>query len=161
MGLNSFRDYPNNTTHAVIGTVTYPEDPGHPGHILYIKSSLTGDEPADMLNFRNQHPTFPNETTLNQFFTESEFESYRRLGQHIIQDDEIVGAGSICIFRRGNVLNCRHGHFDGECLKPAVRLPKPNCAVSDEAEQVRQAGFSPICPHIEMYLLDWPSLYRS
>jgi len=89
-GLNSFRDYPNNATHAVIGTVTYPEDPEHPGHILYIKSSLTGDEPADVLNFRNQHPTFPNETTLNQFFTESEFESYRRLGQHIIQDDETV-----------------------------------------------------------------------
>jgi hypothetical protein len=53
---------------------------------------LTGDEPADVLNFRNQHPMFPNETTLNQFFTESEFESYRRLGQHVIQDDEIVGA---------------------------------------------------------------------
>ncbi len=89
-GLNSFKDYPSNTTHAVFGTIVYPEDPANPGHILYIKSSLTGDEPADVLNFRRQHPTFPNDTTLNQFFTESQFESYRRLGQHIIQEDTTV-----------------------------------------------------------------------
>ena len=89
-GLNSFRDYPSNTTHAVFGTIIYPEEPEKPGHILYIKASLTGDEPADVLNFRRQHRTFPHDTTLNQFFTESQFESYRRLGQHIIQEDETV-----------------------------------------------------------------------
>ena len=89
-GLNSFRDYPANSTHAIFGTILYPEDPGNPGHILYIKSSLTGDEPADVLNYRRQHATFPNDTTLNQFFTESQFESYRRLGQHIIQEDDTV-----------------------------------------------------------------------
>jgi len=89
-GLNSFRDYPANATHAIFGTIIYPEDPGKPGHILYIKSSLTGDEPADVLNYRRQHAAFPNDTTLNQFFTESQFESYRRLGQHIIQEDDIV-----------------------------------------------------------------------
>ena len=89
-GLNSFKDYPANSTHAVFGTVVYPEDPSNPGHILYIKASLTGDEPADLLNFRRQHPSFPDDTTLNQFFTESQFESYRRLGQHIIQEDKTV-----------------------------------------------------------------------
>lgn len=88
--LATFADYPRNTTHAVIGTITYPEDPGNPGNILYIKSSLTGDESADILNFRREHPAFPNDETINQFFTESQFESYRRLGQHIVETDPAV-----------------------------------------------------------------------
>lgn len=74
------------------GTIRYPEDNSEDqfGHILYIKASLTGDEPADVLNYRRQHAKFPHDTTLNQFFTESQFESYRRLGEHISQDDKVV-----------------------------------------------------------------------
>lgn len=69
--------------HCVVGTVKYPEDSVHPGVVVYIKSSLTGDEPADVLNYKKQHAAFPHDTTLNQWFTESQFESYRRLGHHV------------------------------------------------------------------------------
>ncbi|MBB5329006.1 patatin-like phospholipase family protein [Tunturiibacter gelidoferens] len=89
-GLSSFGEYPSNSTHCVYGTIRYPED-SHPsqfGHILYIKASLTGDEPPDILNYRREHKKFPHDTTLNQFFTESQFESYRRLGEHILLSDE-------------------------------------------------------------------------
>ena len=68
--------------HCVVGTVTYPEAPDSPGIVVYIKSSLTGDEPADVLNYKNEDPNFPNDSTMNQWFTESQFESYRRLGHH-------------------------------------------------------------------------------
>jgi hypothetical protein len=39
------------------------------------------------LNYNRQHAGFPNETTLNQWFTESQFESYRRLGYHSVLHD--------------------------------------------------------------------------
>ena len=43
------------------------------------------DEPADVLNYARSHPAFPHESTSNQFFTEAQFESYRMLGLHTIE----------------------------------------------------------------------------
>jgi hypothetical protein len=54
--------------------------------LLYLKPSLTGNEPADVLEYAAQHKTFPHETTADQFFDESQFESYRRLGQHVVEE---------------------------------------------------------------------------
>jgi hypothetical protein len=51
--------------------------------LVYIKASRTGDEPADVAEYAGRHPDFPHETTADQFFSESQFESYRRLGEHI------------------------------------------------------------------------------
>lgn len=76
--------------HVVIGSITYPEDPVHPGTIIYIKTSLDGDEPVDIVNYKREDSSFPQDTTLNQFFTESKFESYRALGSHIATHPTIV-----------------------------------------------------------------------
>ncbi len=71
--------------HCAIGTIHYErQDPTEaPGTLLYLKSSLTGDEPADVLRYASLHPAFPHESTSDQFFDESQFESYRALGHHI------------------------------------------------------------------------------
>jgi hypothetical protein len=74
---------PRIPAHFVQGTITYPED-DEQGTIIYIKTRVTGDEPADVLNYNREHEEFPNETTLNQWFSESQFESYRSLGYHSI-----------------------------------------------------------------------------
>jgi len=50
--------------------------------LLYIKATLSGDEPADVTNYSALHPDFPNETTLDQVFDEPQWESYRALGEH-------------------------------------------------------------------------------
>lgn len=42
-----------------------------------------GDEPADLLNYKLTHPGFPHQSTADQWFDESQFESYRKLGHHI------------------------------------------------------------------------------
>jgi len=78
--------------HCAIGTIRYDgldarDVDGSPlsqGTLLYIKSSLTGDEPADVLSYAAQHPAFPHESTSDQFFDESQFESYRALGFHAV-----------------------------------------------------------------------------
>jgi hypothetical protein len=73
--------------HWAIGRIQYSlVDPkAADGILVYLKTSLTGDEPADVLNYHRQHTAFPHETTADQWFTESQFESYRRLGQHVIE----------------------------------------------------------------------------
>jgi hypothetical protein len=73
------------------GKILYPAQAtaGNPnpepvtGNVLYLKSTLTGTEPSDIRNYKREHPAFPSDSTLNQWFTESQFESYRRLGQWI------------------------------------------------------------------------------
>lgn len=75
-------DPPASPQHFVEGTIRYSN--GATGSILYIKSTFTNNLAGDLVNFRKEHPAFPNDTTLNQWFTESQFESYRRLGHHSV-----------------------------------------------------------------------------
>jgi hypothetical protein len=73
-------------THCVVGRVRYPETGGEEaftGWLLYLKASLTGDEPEDIAQYKSSHADFPQQTTADQFFTESQFESYRKLGLHV------------------------------------------------------------------------------
>lgn len=71
--------------HYAIGTIRYSRvDPGAPdGILIYLKPSLSGDEPVDVLEYAAHHEQFPHEPTSDQFFDESQFESYRRLGEHV------------------------------------------------------------------------------
>lgn len=79
--LEHTKDSEYSGAHCVVGTITYPE--GTQGFVVYIKSSLTGDEPADVMNYKKEDSAFPHDSTLNQWFSESQFESYRRLGHHV------------------------------------------------------------------------------
>ena len=56
------------------------------GWLLYLKSSLTGNEPADVIEYQSRNPDFPHQSTGDQFFSESQFESYRRLGLHVLRE---------------------------------------------------------------------------
>jgi hypothetical protein len=79
--------------HFRVGTIRYPAPPHassekeigrkYEGTIVYLKSTVVGDETADLLHHKRTCPDFPQDSTLNQWFTESQFESYRRLGQLI------------------------------------------------------------------------------
>ncbi|HTU19394.1 MAG TPA: patatin-like phospholipase family protein [Gemmataceae bacterium] len=71
--------------HCAIGKIRYDDvdKRATTGTLVYIKPSLTGEEPADVLHYAGSHPTFPHETTGNQFYSESQLESYRALGHHI------------------------------------------------------------------------------
>ena len=54
------------------------------GDFIYFKPTFYGDEPRDVFNYAVRHPDFPHEPTADQFFNESQFESYRALGSHIV-----------------------------------------------------------------------------
>jgi hypothetical protein len=69
--------------HAAVGIIEYGED--ETGILLYVKSSLTGDENDYIMDYKRRNSTFPHETTLDQFFSEEQFEVYRALGFHSVQ----------------------------------------------------------------------------
>lgn len=54
------------------------------GALLYVKPSLSGDENSYVRAYRQRNPTFPHETTGDQFFSEEQFEAYRALGEHVL-----------------------------------------------------------------------------
>lgn len=58
---------------------------GTDGILIYIKPAFYGNEPRDIYEYAQAHPLFPHESTADQFFTESQFESYRMLGSHVVE----------------------------------------------------------------------------
>jgi hypothetical protein len=74
------------TWHVAIGRVLYDDvdENAAAGMFVFVRSSLTGDEPADLRNYAARDPRFPHHSTLgNQLFSETQFESYRMLGEHL------------------------------------------------------------------------------
>ncbi|HEY4362764.1 MAG TPA: patatin-like phospholipase family protein [Bryobacteraceae bacterium] len=71
--------------HCAVGRIHY-KNPDQVGYLIYLKSSLTGDEDSDVLQYKAKNFMFPHESTGDQFFSESQFESYRGLGMHIAQE---------------------------------------------------------------------------
>ncbi len=67
--------------YSAVGRIIYPDAP--PATLIYIKPCLIGTEPADLLNYKCTHPGFPHQSTADQWFDESQFESYRKLGHWI------------------------------------------------------------------------------
>jgi hypothetical protein len=59
------------------------------GVLLYVKPTVYGDEPRDVLEYKESFPDFPHQSTADQFFDEPQFESYRVLGSHVM--DRICG----------------------------------------------------------------------
>jgi len=51
--------------------------------LLLVKPSLMGDEAADVVQYQRTHPLFPQEPTSDQYFDEAQWESYRKLGEHV------------------------------------------------------------------------------
>lgn len=68
--------------YATLIEVTYAN--GDIGHILYIVPTLLGNEPIDVVSYYMRNPDFPQQSTSDQFFDEEQWESYRKLMNHIV-----------------------------------------------------------------------------
>ena len=67
-----------------IGTIVYPGT-AIEGVLIVVKPTLVEarNEPVDVQAYARRNPDFPQQTTADQFFSETQFESYRRLGFHV------------------------------------------------------------------------------
>lgn len=57
-----------------------------PGVLIYLKATLTGKEPFNVLQFARTHKTFPHDTTVDQCYDSDQFAAYVQLGHHIAQE---------------------------------------------------------------------------
>ena len=88
---------------------------GLPGELIYLKPWMPEDAPADLRAYQIENTDFPHDPTIDQFFTESDFESYRQLGDYLtktLMDDAfaverpdltalkpVCSCGPICFLR--------------------------------------------------------------
>jgi hypothetical protein len=86
------------------------------GTILYIKPGYHGTEhSAGIRSYATSNPSFPHDDTANQWFGESQMESYRALGFEITDDllrwaHELKGEPDLSL---RDVLNVLAQHSDG------------------------------------------------
>jgi len=78
-----------------VGKIHYGKDASGKedcGILIYVKSSLPKDDPnaspenrtpSDVVSYAQSNPTFPHQSTADQWFDEVQFESYRALGEYI------------------------------------------------------------------------------
>jgi hypothetical protein len=66
-----------------IGRITYAG--GSTGTLIYIKTCLVADLPNDLYGYRRANPSFPDQSTADQLFNESQFEAYRELGYRLVE----------------------------------------------------------------------------
>ena len=71
-----------------VGTIRYSalDGPGTDGRLVYVKPMLLGNEDPDVASYAASHPAFPHEGTGDQWFDESQTESYRALGLHTLDE---------------------------------------------------------------------------
>lgn len=99
----------SNLVGLALGTITYPAVGGLKeveGKLLYIKPTWLSDLPMDVRAYGAMEKDFPQQPTSDQWFSESQFESYRSLGTHQLEqlkDKTIKGPEAITLaelFRR-------------------------------------------------------------
>ena len=56
------------------------------GYLVYVKPMFLGNEPPDVQSYHTNNELFPHETTADQWFNESQTESYRMLGLHTMDE---------------------------------------------------------------------------
>jgi hypothetical protein len=100
--------------HAAIGTIDYGE--GCTGHILYFKTSLSGDENDYVRDYARRFVRFPHETTGDQFFSEEQFEVYRALGFHVAHG-ALSGRDDLCVCAAPAPKRCKFD-ADDATVKP-------------------------------------------
>lgn len=90
--------------HYALGTILYPEtdsEPSAQGHLVILKSSVHKDDDETVRKYRQTHPAFPQEPTSDQFFSEEQFEAYRKLGQNmadqLLKEHAELGQGRIAL----------------------------------------------------------------
>ena len=79
------REAKENSVTFAVGQITYAESPAERSVLVYLKPTyFYQTAPIDVRSYGTTSPTFPHETTLDQWFGEAQFESYRRLGEYLM-----------------------------------------------------------------------------
>jgi hypothetical protein len=108
LGVQGFLDHaPNNglaARHVIAGKILYRQehwdqlgfaaqsDADRTGVIVWVKPAVTADDAADVRQYKLENPDFPHQTTVDQWYDEAQFESYRKLAY-----DSVTNALRPCV----------------------------------------------------------------
>jgi hypothetical protein len=92
------------------------------GIILYIKPACYGNEPRDIYEYFKRSESFPHESTADQFFSESQFESYRMLGAYTMEKLCVECTGDFRSFM-AEVLRIHLEIQPPDWLAPLIQMP--------------------------------------
>jgi hypothetical protein len=120
--------------YCAIGEIDYQaiDGPGAVnGVLLYVKPAFYGSEPADVYNYAKGCEDFPHESTADQFFSESQFESYRALGEYIVRELVAKPLTSSHIDVKGNRLGSLLSHWSDllRASDSSVQIPATESGV--------------------------------
>ena len=126
------------------GTILYED--GSLGNLIVIKPTLekARNEPGDVLNYAAKNRPFPQQTTSDQFFDESQFESYRRLGEYI---------GRACLQKHGSLLP--DAEITETKTQPDSFIEQPTFATKFVASLLRRPSGRVALPAREGSLVDF------
>jgi hypothetical protein len=102
---------------------------GERGLLLVVKPNLCDALPVDLLNFAADNPSFPQQTTGDQFFDEAQWESYYQLGRLLADGltpafiEWLVGDGIKCFETDCGALADKPAAGRGEPAQALRRLP--------------------------------------
>jgi len=68
---------------AVMAEVRYQGEPMPSSLLVYLKPTMRREDPVDLREYQVRNRPFPQQPTLDQFFDEAQWESYRKLGEVI------------------------------------------------------------------------------
>jgi hypothetical protein len=93
--------------HFVVGDIVYHpahwqslgwealDEASRTGRIVWIKPMVIAGDPADVRQYGRQNREFPQQTTLDQWYDEAQFESYRKLGYDSIMSALAAAAPAV------------------------------------------------------------------
>ncbi|TCV90625.1 hypothetical protein [Sulfurirhabdus autotrophica] len=121
--------------HYAAGVIQYNKD--EQGVLLYIKASLTGEEDPDILNYAKNHPDFPHDTTADQNFDEDQFESYRKLGEH-------VGSELFSCIKKAAESNVEQGSDHAKFISAVTTMKKESLAKTQSKNTISNFTSPPL-----------------
>jgi len=77
----SLNDLVSTDSQACLALASIRYRSGKTGHLVVVKPNMCAGAPVDLVNYKADHPLFPQEPTTDQFFSETQWESYFQLGQ--------------------------------------------------------------------------------
>ena len=149
--------------------------------LVYLKPTVTGDEPVDVANYARTHATFPHESTAEQWFDEAQFESYRMLGLQTVNTlcggkqfasprgsvprgasrtvmtmrNAVIASGIFLAGLAGGWM-LRSGGFQSQDMREAAPLPaSPRPEGQNGLSETQRASFYHLSEGGELYPLDW------
>lgn len=120
-----------------IGKIAYKTEDGaekEEGTVVYIKLAMIKNLPTDIYSYKGVNPTFPHQSTADQFFNEKQFEAYRELGYNVTK--EMLKSEGKNLFNDAEKHNL-HMKFRGTGLKKVVgkvTFKKDGAAYPDKHE---------------------------